>query len=97
MKEPRISDEVMENVEILAKLALTPQEREQAREKLEEILDYVEKLNQLDTQGVEPLVHLQDRENVFREDVVTGEDEREKLMSNAPRHKEYQFQVPKTI
>ena len=97
MKEPRISDRVMENVEILAKLALTPGEREQAREKLEEILDYVVKLNELNTEGVEPLVHLWERENVFREDVETGEDEREKLLANAPRRKGDQFQVPKTI
>lgn len=97
MGERRITDEVLENVEILAKLALTPGEREKVVEKLEEILDYVEKLNELDTEGVEPLVHISRQENVFREDVVTGEDGREALMANAPRQKEQQLQVPKTI
>ena len=93
----RITDEVMENVEILAKLTLEPGEREKVVEKLEEILDYVEKLNELDTRDVEPLVHISDQQNVFREDVVTGADGREALMANAPRQKEQQLQVPKTI
>lgn len=97
MGERRVTDEVMANVEILAKLALAPREREKVVEKLEEILDYVEKLNELDTEGVEPLVHISRQENVFREDVVTGEDGRKALMANAPRQKEQQLQVPKTI
>lgn len=97
MGERRITDDVMENVEILAKLTLEPEEREAVVEKLEEILGYVEKLNELDTGGVEPLVHISDQPNVFREDVVTGEDGREALMANAPRQKEQQLQVPKTI
>ncbi len=97
MGERRITDDVMENVEILAKLTLEHEEREAVVEKLEEILDYVEKLNELDTDGVEPLVYISDQQNVFREDVVTGADGREALMANAPRQKEQQLQVPRTI
>lgn len=97
MGERRITDDVMENVEILAKLTLEPEEREAVVEKLEEILDYVEKFNELDTDGVEPLVYISDQQNVFREDVVTGADGREALMANAPRQKEQQLQVPRTI
>ena len=97
MGERRITDDVMENVEILAKLTLEPEEQEAVVEKLEEILDYVEKLNELDTDGVEPLVYISDQQNVFREDVVTGADGREALMANAPRQKEQQLQVPRTI
>ena len=97
MGERRITDDVMENLEILAKLTLEPEEREAVVEKLEEILDYVEKLNELDTDGVEPLVYISDQQNVFREDVVTGADGREALMANAPRQKEQQLQVPRTI
>ncbi len=97
MGERRITDDVMENAEILAKLTLEPEEREAVVEKLEEILDYVEKLNELDTDGVEPLVYISDQQNVFREDVVTGADGREALMANAPRQKEQQLQVPRTI
>ena len=93
----RSSNGRAENYEILAKLTLEPEEREAVVEKLEEILDYVEKLNELDTDGVEPLVYISDQQNVFREDVVTGADGREALMANAPRQKEQQLQVPRTI
>ena len=49
-----IDDQVMDNVEILAKLSLTGEERAQAMEKMQEILDYMEQLNTLDTDNVEP-------------------------------------------
>ena len=56
-----IDDAVMDNVEILAKLSLNNEERAQAMEKMQEILDYMEKLNELDTENVEQLVNLYDR------------------------------------
>ena len=55
MAEHKISDEVMANTELLAKLALTDEEREKSRQEMEKILGYVDKLNELDTEGVEPL------------------------------------------
>lgn len=97
MAKQRIDDAVMENVEILAKLELSAKEREMAKEKMQEMLDYVDKLNELDTEGVKPLVNLFPVENVFREDVVTAWDERQDLLTNAPRSKDGQFQVPKTV
>ena len=57
MAKQIIDDTVMENVEILAKLALTEEERKKAKEKMQEMLDYVDKLNELDTDGIEPLSH----------------------------------------
>lgn len=92
-----IDDEVMDNVEILAKLSLTPQERDEAMEKMQEILDYMEKLGELDTDHTEPLVHLYADANVFREDVVTNGDMKEEMLAGAPRVKDGQFLVPKTI
>ena len=97
MAKQKIDDAVMENVEILAKLDLSAEEREKAREKMQEMLDYVEKLNELDTEGVEPLSHTFPVENVFREDVVTGGDDRDAMLSNAPKCKDGQYQVPKTV
>lgn len=87
----------MKNVEILAKLALTDEERGKAREKMQEMLDYVDKLNELDTEGMEPLSHTFPVENVFREDVVVNGDDRENMLANAPKCKEGQYQVPKTV
>ena len=67
-----IDDETIENVCILAKLSLTDEAKEKAKQDMQKMLDYVEKLDELDTDGVEPLSHIFGDENVFREDVVTN-------------------------
>ena len=93
----RITDEVMENVEILAKLELSEEERKKAAEEMEKMLQYVEKLQELDTEDVEPVTCAVTLENVFREDVVTNGDGREETLANAPQRKEDSFEVPRTI
>lgn len=97
MAEHKISDEVMVNTELLAKLALTDEEREKSRQEMEKILGYVDKLNELDTEGVEPLISLFPVENVFREDKVVNGDMRDELVDLAPRKKDGQYLVPKTV
>ena len=88
----KITLETIEDVSILAKLKLDP-----ARKDMQKMLDYVEKLNELDTDGVEPLTHLFSYGNVFREDIVTNGDASEEMLANAPKAKDGQYQVPKTI
>ena len=92
-----ISDETMEYVGILAKLELKDEEKESARQDMQKMLDYVEKLDELDTDGVEPLSHIFGDENVFREDEVTNGDDRDAMLANAPEVKEGQYKVPKTV
>ncbi len=92
-----IDEETIENVCILAKLSLNEEEKKKAREDMQRILDYVEKLEELDTGNAEPLSHIFGDKNVFREDIVTNDDAREAMLFNAPRAKEWQYQVPKTI
>lgn len=92
-----ISDETIEYVGILAKLELSEEEKENAKKDLGNVLDYIDKLNELDTAGVEPMSHVFPVNNVFREDVVTNEDEYEKILSNAPEKKDRAFKVPKTV
>ena len=93
----KIDETTMENVLILAKLELSGQERAQAAAEMEKMLGYVEKMNELDTSGVEPMVHPYEIGNVFREDVVTNGDNREEMLANAPQRKEDSFEVPRTI
>ena len=93
----RLSDETLEYVGILAKLELTPKEREAARHDMEEMLDYIDELNELDTTGIEPMSHVFAVTNVFREDEITNGDGSEQTLSNAPVAKEGGFVVPKTI
>ena len=66
-----ISDETMEYVGILAKLELSDAEKEAAKKDMESMLDYIDKLNELDTSNVEPMSHVFPVQNVFREDTWT--------------------------
>lgn len=93
----KISDETIEYVGILAKLELSDQEKEQARRDMGRMLDYIDKLGELDTTDVEPMSHVFPVQNVFREDVVTNGDTREQLLSNAPQEKDGMFMVPRTF
>lgn len=92
-----ISDETIEYVGILAKLELSDVEKEKAKSDMGRMLDYIDKLGELDTSGVEPMSHVFPVENVFREDVVTNGDTREALLRNAPRQKDGMFMVPRTF
>ena len=68
----KISDETIEYVGILAKLELSGQEKEDAKADMEKMLDYIDTLNELDTDGIEPMSHVFPVKNVFREDIVTN-------------------------
>lgn len=92
-----ISDEIIEYIEILAKLELSGKEREAAKKDMGGMLDYIDKMNELDTAGVEPMSHVFSADNVFREDIVTNGDEHEKMLRNAPARKNGAFKVPKTV
>ena len=61
------------------------------------MLRYIDKLNELDTSGVEPMSHVFPVENVFREDVVANGDMRQDMLTNAPEQKDGSFKVPKTV
>ena len=93
----KISDETIEYVGILAKLELSDQEKEQARRDMGRMLDYIDKLGELDTTDVEPMSHVFPVQNVFREDEVTNGEMREQLLANAPQEKEGMFMVPRTF
>lgn len=92
-----ISDETIEYVGILAKLDLSEAEREEAKKDMGRMLDYIDMLNELDTAGVEPMSHIFPIQNVFREDVVTNGNDRDAILSNAPKKADGMFVVPKTI
>jgi aspartyl-tRNA(Asn)/glutamyl-tRNA(Gln) amidotransferase subunit C len=92
-----ISDETIEYVGILAKLELNDKEKEQAKKDMGNMLDYIDKLGELDTKDVEPMSHIFSVNNVFREDIVTNDDDRENILLNAPDQKDGMFNVPKTF
>ena len=92
-----ISDETIEYVGILAKLELSETEKEQAKADMASMLDHIDKLSELDTEGIAPMSHVFPVRNVFREDVVTNGDDRENLIKNAPEEKNGMYVVPSTF
>lgn len=81
----------------LAKLKFDENELESFTHKFNEILTYVEKLNELDTESVEPLEYPIDNINIFREDVVVNNLSHENALSNAPDTGGEYFKVPKVL
>ncbi|MGN0369290.1 MAG: Asp-tRNA(Asn)/Glu-tRNA(Gln) amidotransferase subunit GatC [Butyrivibrio sp.] len=92
-----ISDETIEYVGILAKLELSDEDKENAKKDMAEMLDYIDKLGELDTTGVEPMSHVFPVSNVMRDDVVTNGDGSEATLKNAPERNDSGFVVPKTV
>ena len=92
-----ISDETIKYVAALAKLDLSEEEAVRAKIDLSQIIEYVNRMNELDTTGIKPMSHVFAYENVFREDVVTNRSERDVILSNAPESKDGGFKVPKTV
>lgn len=92
-----IDDATLENVSILAKLELNEQEKIQAKADMAEMLDYINTLNELNTEGVEPMSHTFDVVNVLRDDIVTNGDGSEDSLKNAPAEKNGMYQVPRTF
>jgi aspartyl-tRNA(Asn)/glutamyl-tRNA(Gln) amidotransferase subunit C len=93
----KLTHEELKRVAELARLRLSPEEESQLTEQLDKILEYVAKLNELDTVQVEPIAHLLDIVNAFREDRVTNRPNADALLANAPASDDSFFKVPKII
>ena len=92
-----ITDEMVAYVAALAKLEVAEEEMAAVKKDLNDILGYMERMNELDTEGVEPLTHVFPIQNVFREDEVTNGEDRERLLANAPVKRDGCFVVPRTV
>ncbi len=92
-----ISTDQVEKIAALANLNLSEDEKSKFTVQLNTILEYVEKLNELDTEGVSPLSHPLDLKNVFRKDEVQPSLPVEKALENAPARSKNYFKVPRVI
>lgn len=81
----------------LARLRFTEEEEKRLADEMNEILGYVEKLNELDTTGVPPMSHVIDLNNVVREDVVESRISRDEALKNAPDADSAYIRAPKVI
>jgi aspartyl-tRNA(Asn)/glutamyl-tRNA(Gln) amidotransferase subunit C len=92
-----IDKETVEKVAHLARLELAEDEKEVLIADMSKILDFMAKLNEIDTSGIEPLVYMTNSSNVVREDVIKQEITHEEALLNAPKHDENYFLVAKVI
>ena len=93
----KIDDQMIEKISGLACLEFGEEEKEKIRQDLEQILTFVEKLKEMDTKDVEPLVYLSERTDVLREDRVVSSISHEEALLNAPGKSGRFFKVPKVI
>ncbi len=93
----KINDETVDKIAHLARLELSGEEKQEMIKDMNKILGFMDKLNEIDTSGIEPLVYMTNGVNNMREDVVKQEITHEEALKNAPKHNEDYFLVPKVI
>lgn len=93
----KITPELVEYVSALSKLRLDQEEKTKMTGELEQIVTYMEVLDQVDTAGVEPMSHVLPVRNVTRPDVVEPSYDREELLQNAPKRDKETFLAPKAV
>ena len=92
-----VNDVLVDKIAHLARLQFNETEKVAIKADLEKMIAFVEKLNELDTTGVAPLLHMSDNVNVLRQDEVKGSISREEALKNAPLHDTQFFKVPKVV
>lgn len=93
----QVDDALIDKLSRLAMLQFTDAEREAIKADLEKMIGFVDKLKELDTSGVAPLLHMSDNVDVLREDVPGQMLSHEEALQNAPTHDGIYFKVPKVI
>mgnify|MGYP001075171500 CR=1 FL=1 len=92
-----VNDLLVENLAELSHLRFSPQEKAAIRADLQQMISFIEKLQEVNTEGVEPLLHMSSNINILRDDIVRGSISRENALKNAPDADSTFFRVPKVI
>jgi aspartyl-tRNA(Asn)/glutamyl-tRNA(Gln) amidotransferase subunit C len=92
-----VNDALIDKLTGLARLEFNTAEKEAIKHDLQRMIQFVEKLGELDTTGVEPLLHMSSEINVLREDIPNGSISREEALAAAPATDGRYFEVPKVI
>lgn len=92
-----VNIELIDKLSNLARLEIKPEEKDRLRNDMQQMIGFIEKLQELDTTGIEPLMHLTEEINVLRQDEVKGSVSREEGLQNATLKNESFFMVPKVI
>lgn len=92
-----IDDKLVDRLAELSKLEFDAQGKESIKKDLQKILNLVEKLEEVNVDGVEPLIYMTDEKNVLRKDVISDTVTKEEALQNAPQRDSDYFKVPKVI
>ena len=93
----QVNDALIENLAKLSRLSFDEKEKQVIKKDLEQMIGFVDKLKELDTTGVEPLLHMSDSVNVLRDDEIKNSVSREEALKYAPETDGTFFRVPKVI
>ncbi|MDZ4757006.1 MAG: Asp-tRNA(Asn)/Glu-tRNA(Gln) amidotransferase subunit GatC [Bacteroidota bacterium] len=93
----KITDETIDKLAHLARLEFNGVDKENIKKDLSQITAFCEKLNEIDTTGVEPLIYMSDETNVLREDIIIEEISHVEALKNAPKKDSDYFRVPKFL
>lgn len=92
-----ITDKLIGDLAHLSRLNFDEAEQQEIKSDLQQMIAFVEQLSEIDTTGIEPLLHVTARKNVFREDVIVQTTSRKEALQNVPDHDEKYIRVPKVI
>ncbi|MDE3214576.1 MAG: Asp-tRNA(Asn)/Glu-tRNA(Gln) amidotransferase subunit GatC [Bacteroidota bacterium] len=92
-----VNDALVDKLAHLSRLEFNEEEKREIRQDLQKMIGFIDKLNELDTTGVKPLLHMSENVNILRQDVVSGMLGREDALKNAPVQDGAFFKVPKVI
>ncbi len=93
----KINEELIDQLAHLSRLEFSTEEKQKTLNDLNRILDYIDQLNELNTDNVEPLIYLAPNQNILRDDVVNETLKKEDALANAPKKDSDYFRVPKII
>lgn len=92
-----VTDTLIDKLADLSMLEFSGEEKSELKVELEKMIGFINKLNELDTTGIQPLLHMSPNADISREDVVAGQISKENAFRNAPLHDDAFFKVPKVI
>ena len=93
----KIDNDTVDKIAHLARLEFNNEAKEEIKKDMNNMLSFIDKLNELNTDGIEPLVYMSDETNVLRNDEVKQEITQQEALKNAPKHDSDYFKVPKVI
>lgn len=92
-----VNDAMVDKLAHLSRLQFNEIEKIEIKKDLQRMIELIEKLNEVDVEGIKPMLFMSDEVNVLREDEIKGSVSREEALKNAPLHDDEFFKVPKVI